>query len=154
MKVSKQETKKTFIQLVKYCVIGASNTVITLVSFWACNTVLGLPYVPSNAVGYVLGVVNSFVWNRTWVFKSKDNVWRQAALFVLGFLLCYGVQLIVSAFLLEACDMKHYELHWMKNAGQNIVMVASMAFYTLANYIYNRTITFHTSGKEQQDQQE
>lgn len=148
MKVTKQETKKTFIQLVKYCVIGASNTVITLVSFWVCNTVLSLPYVPSNAVGYVLGVVNSFVWNRTWVFKSKDNVWRQALLFVLGFLLCYGVQLVVSAFLLEVCDMKNYELHWMKHAGQNIVMVASMAFYTLANYIYNRTVTFRVSHEE------
>ena len=30
----------------------------------------------------------------------------------------------------------------MKNAGQNIVMVISMVVYTIANYIYNRTITF------------
>lgn len=147
MKVNKAETKKTFIQLLKYCVIGGSNTVITLISFWACNTLLSLPYVPSNAVGYVLGVINSFVWNRTWVFRSKRSLWREASLFVVGFLLCYGVQLLVSAFLLEVCDMKHYELDWMKNAGQNIVMVASMAFYTLTNYIYNRTITFHGSDR-------
>ena len=30
----------------------------------------------------------------------------------------------------------------MENAGQNIVMVISMVVYTIANYVYNRTVTF------------
>ena len=30
----------------------------------------------------------------------------------------------------------------MKNSGENIVMCISMVVYTLANYIYNRFITF------------
>lgn len=149
MRIDKAETHKTLIQLVKYAVIGCMNTLITLVAFWACNTKAGLPYVPSNAVGYVLGVINSFLWNRSWVFKSRGNWARQALLFVAGFLLCYGVQLLVSGFLLEVCDMKNYELSWMKKAGQNIVMVVSMAFYTLCNYIYNRVVTFRGSEQEQ-----
>lgn len=142
MKVTKEESKKTAIQLLKYGVIGASNTVITAVAFYVLNTLLSIAYVPANAAGYVLGVLNSFVWNRNWVFKTKQNLKREALLFVIGFLVCYGLQMAVSGVLLEALDMKHYTLEWIPNAGQNIVMLISMAVYTIANYIFNRTVTF------------
>ena len=59
-----------------------------------------------------------------------------------GFLVCYGLQMGVSGVMLEVLDMKNYTLDWIPNAGQNIVMLASMVVYTIANYIYNRTVTF------------
>lgn len=148
MKMNKAETQKTFIQLLKYGVIGVSNTLITLISFYVFNSLLNVPYTPANVVGYVLGVVNSFVWNRTWVFKTKKNLKREALLFVVGFLACWALQFIVSVILLEACDMKHFTLDWISNAGQNIVMLISMVFYTLANYIYNRCVTFNEKEKK------
>ena len=141
----RQATATTIIQLLKYGVIGASNTLITLAAFYVMNTLLGLPYGLSNATGYVLGVVNSFVWNRRWVFKTGGNFWREAGLFVGGFLLCWMLQGLVSLILLEGCGMKNMaEIPWlpMKNTGQNIVMVIGMVFYTLANYAYNRFVTF------------
>ena len=97
MKIDKAETHKTFIQLLKYGVIGLSNTFITWIAFFVLNSLLGVPYMLSNAVGYVLGVVNSFIWNRTWVFKAKSDIKREAVLFVVGFLLCYGLQSLDSS---------------------------------------------------------
>ena len=35
----------------------------------------------------------------------------------------------------------------MQKAGQNIVMIVAMVAYTLANYIYNRTVTFRVDPK-------
>lgn len=145
MKLDKAEAKKTLIQLIKYGVIGVLNTLITLVTFYVLNTLAGWDYVPANVVGYVLGVINSFLWNRNWVFKTKNNFMREAMLFVCGFFLCWMIQMGVSWFMLEGLDMKHMdEISWlpMKNTGQNIVMVIAMVFYTISNYIYNRTITF------------
>ena len=78
MKIDKAEARKTGIQLLKYGVIGVMNTLITLVSFYLLNTRLGVPYGPSNIIGYVLGVINSFLWNRNWVFKTGVNVRREA----------------------------------------------------------------------------
>ena len=120
VKVTKEESKKTAIQLLKYGVIGASNTIITAVAFYVLNTLLSVAYVPANAVGYVFGVLNSFVWNRNWVFKTKQNLKREALLFVIGFLVCYGLQMGVSGVMLEVFDMKNYTLDWIPNAGQNI----------------------------------
>ena len=69
------EAKKTFVQLLKYGVIGVSNTLITLVVFYVINTLMGLDYAVANTLGYILGLINSFVWNRTWVFRTGLVYW-------------------------------------------------------------------------------
>jgi putative flippase GtrA len=144
MKISKSDAITTGVQLLKYGVIGISNTVITLAVFYVMNTIMGIPYGPSNVVGYILGVINSFIWNRNWVFKTKKNLRREAVLFVVGFLICLGLQLIVSWILLEGFGMKNLSISWlpMKKPGQNIVMLIAMVAYTIANYVYNRLVTF------------
>lgn len=151
MKTDREQVRTTMVQLLKYGVIGVSNTLITLVVFYLMNTRLGLPYGISNVTGYVLGVVNSFIWNRTWVFRAKTNMARQALLFVGGFLLCMALQGLVSWIMLEPMEMKSLPDDTipflpMKHAGQNIVIVVSMVVYTVANYIYNRTVTFKEKG--------
>ena len=95
----------------------------------------------------MLGVINSFIWNRNWVFKTGVNVKREALLFGCGFVLCWMLQGVVSWVLLEGVGMKDLPNDAipfvpMEKAGQNIVMVISMVVYTVANYAYNRFVTF------------
>lgn len=147
MKIDKAEARKTIVQLLKYGVIGVLNTLVTVVSFYFLNTHLGAPYGVANVISYILGVINSFLWNRNWVFKTKASFKREALLFGCGFLLCWTLQGIVSWILLEGFDWKNLPADIipffpMKNAGQNIVMVVAMVAYTIANYIYNRFVTF------------
>lgn len=155
MKIDKAEARKTGIQLLKYGIIGVMNTVITLVAFYLFNTKLGVPYGFSNIIAYVLGVINSFVWNRNWVFKTGDNFKREALLFGCGFVLCWMLQGIVSWVLLEGLNMKQLPndiipFFPMEKAGQNIVMLIAMVAYTLANYAYNRFITFRQKPETKQ----
>ena len=152
MKIDKAEARETGIQLLKYGVIGVLNTLITLVTFYLLNTRLGLSYGISNVTGYVLGVINSFLWNRNWVFKTKNDFKRELALFVIGFLICLALQLFVSWILLEVVGWKDLRddiipFFPMQKAGQNIVMVLAMVAYTLANYAYNRFVTFRVDPK-------
>lgn len=130
-------------QLLKYGVIGVSNTLITLVVFYVINTLMGLDYAVANTLGYILGLVNSFVWNRTWVFCTGGNVWREAGLFALGFIICFALQMGVSQWLLST-SLHDLTISWlpMKNTGENVIMCLSMVVYTLANYVYNRFVTF------------
>ena len=58
------QVKKTSIQLVKYMLIGASNTLITFIVFVVLNSFLGVNFYVSNIIGYIAGVVNSFVCSR------------------------------------------------------------------------------------------
>ena len=137
------EAKKTFVQLLKYGVIGVSNTLITLVVFYVINTLMGFDYAVANTLGYILGLRNSFVCNRTWVFRTGGNVWREAGLFALGFIICFALQMGVSQWLLST-SLHDLTISWlpMKNTGENVIMCLSMVVYTLANYVYNRFVTF------------
>ena len=98
MKIDKAEARQTGIQLLKYGVIGVLNTLITLVVFYLLNTKLGLSYGISNVVGYIFGVINSFLWNRNWVFKTKNDFKRELVLFVCGFLICFFSRNVSTSF--------------------------------------------------------
>lgn len=139
-----KNTRTTTIQLLKYCIIGASNTLITLVVFYLFNTIFGLSYAVANVIGYILGLCNSFIWNRNWVFKTKKNVRKEFLLFACGFLCCFGLQLACGYMLLHFTPLNDLTISWlpMKNTGENIAMCLSMVVYTLANYVYNRFVTF------------
>lgn len=144
--MSIKAAKQTTIQLLKYGVIGISNTLITLAVFYIVNTLCGLPYSVANVAGYVLGLINSFIWNRNWVFKTKRNLLREAALFAVGFFICFGLQFATSLYLLNfTVFAQEIRVEWlppMKNLSNNIVMCLSMVVYTLSNYCYNRFVTF------------
>lgn len=90
------ENSNKYVQFVKYCLVGVLNTLVTFGVIYICKSFLDLNLYVSNALGYIAGVVNSFVCNKQWVFQSKGGYRREALIFVMGFLICYGIQLWVS----------------------------------------------------------
>ena len=59
-------------QLVKFCIVGASSTVIDLTIF---NILLSFRIPPVYCVigGFIGGVSNGFYWNRRWTFKGRQG---------------------------------------------------------------------------------
>lgn len=142
--------KEHFIQFLKYGIVGVLNTFVTLFAILICKSVLGLnPYL-SNAIGYCLGLLNSFLWNRSWVFKAHSGRWHsQAIRFAIGFGLCYGIQLLVVWAVYRAFP-KDYEMTLSRFvvSGYGIATIVGNVVYTLANFIYNKFVTFHTKHNE------
>ena len=66
----KQKTKTTAVQLVKYGLVGVSNSLITLAVIFVCNELLGLKLMLADVIGYIAGVINSFIWN----IKEKTSI--------------------------------------------------------------------------------
>ncbi|MGD0197140.1 MAG: GtrA family protein [Solirubrobacteraceae bacterium] len=58
------------VQFVKYGLVGASNTLITLATYALCVKLLGVPYLVSLPIGYALGGLNSYLLNRHWTFQA------------------------------------------------------------------------------------
>ena len=103
--------------------------------------------IPVHLLYTLLGVFSFVCALSIVLFKTKKNLKREALLFVCGFFICWLLQGGVSLFLLEGLGWKHLPVDTipflpMEKAGQNIVMVISMVVYTIANYVYNRTVTF------------
>jgi putative flippase GtrA len=61
-------------QIIKFCLVGGSSTVINLSIFYFLRTSFPLiPWWASQTVGFVFGVLNGFHWNRRWTFASQHQ---------------------------------------------------------------------------------
>lgn len=136
------------IQFVKYALVGVLNTSLTLVVIFICKSMLDVnPYV-SNAIGYVVGLINSFLWNRQWVFRSNGAMHRQALHFVCGFLLCYAVQFVVVWLLNQSTFGElQFVILGVTLSGYGIATLIGNVCYTVVNFVYNRTVTFKSRPK-------
>jgi putative flippase GtrA len=56
-------------QLARFLVVGASNTVVTLISY-AVLVRAGVPPVAASVAAFGAGAVNGFRLNRAWTFRS------------------------------------------------------------------------------------
>lgn len=98
----------------------------------------------SNAIGYVAGVINSFLWNKTWVFRSKNGYLREAVKFFIGFLVCYGVQFLTVWLLSYQSPLADFEIVLLGFvlSGYGIATLIGNVVYTVVNFVYNRAVTF------------
>lgn len=133
-----------YVQFVKYCTVGVLNTLITLAVIYLCKSFLDLNLYLSNAIGYIAGLANSFIFNKNWVFHSKGRYRREAAVFIMGFLVCYAIQLFtVWAVTTSWPGPDLYQLTPdIAITPYGIATLLGNVAYTLANFIYNRTLTF------------
>lgn len=133
------------IQLVKYVLVGCMNTLLTLGVIFVCKSLLGVNEYVSNAIGYFAGLVNSFFWNRGWVFHRANGVMgRQIVHFLLGFAVSYAVQFLVL-WLLNQSWFGAIEVNifgfWVISGYGFATLLANVA-YTVTNFAYNRLVTF------------
>ena len=69
---AKSETKKTFLQFVKFGLVGVINTLVDFLVFQVLNLLVGWTYLAQIA-GYCCGIVNSYLWNSNWTFKETKT---------------------------------------------------------------------------------
>jgi putative flippase GtrA len=91
-----------WVQLVKFCAVGASGYVVNLSVFALCVEGLGAHHLVGATVAFVVAVLNNFWWNRHWTFRARSgHAGFQAARFftvsVVAFLFAASVlELLVS----------------------------------------------------------
>lgn len=124
--------KETVKQAIKYGIVGVSNTVITAVVIWIMMMLFGCSDVVSNVVGYVAGVLNSFIWNKQWTFRSSVGWVGSAVRFGAVFGVCYLLQLGLLVYVL----IPHFSF------GSYYNQLIAMAFYTVINFVMNKLYTF------------
>ena len=67
----------------RFCLVGCSNVVVTLIAFSLLHSVLAINYLFASVLAYSLGIVNSFAWNKLWTFKMRgSNVKREFVRFM------------------------------------------------------------------------
>ncbi|MDR2591027.1 MAG: GtrA family protein [Oscillospiraceae bacterium] len=68
--INKLLTNPNIIQVIKFCIVGVLNTVVFYAVYYLLLQ-LGFNYIVSATVGTIAGIVNSYVFNKFFTFKSK-----------------------------------------------------------------------------------
>jgi putative flippase GtrA len=58
------------LQFVKFGIVGVSNTLISFAVYTLLLKAFGVWYVAASGIGFAVGAVNGFLWNRAWTFRG------------------------------------------------------------------------------------
>ena len=118
------------IRIIKFGIIGISNTLINWIIFFLLNLV-EVNYILANIIAYSLATINSYIWNSKWVFKYNNEKLVSS----LKFIIVNLVGLILNTIIL-------FILVDMFNINKIISLVMATGVVMIINYISNRLWVF------------
>ncbi|MCP4138950.1 MAG: GtrA family protein [Chloroflexi bacterium] len=120
-------------QIAKFMTVGVLNTAIDAVAYFALTRWLGLgsALVLAKGIAYVVGMLNSFFWNRTWTFGDKGNIWRAAGLFTLTHIFALAINAGIMALVLGILQFPEI-----------IALGAATGASFIWNFVLNKLVVF------------
>ena len=119
------------IRFVKFGMVGVINTLVNWIIFFILNA-LGMYYILANIIAYILGTVNSYLWNTLWVFKYKDKASTETTIkFIILNLIGLGLNTGLLYVLVDLCNLNKF-----------IGLVTTTAIVMIINYIVNKLWVF------------
>jgi dolichol-phosphate mannosyltransferase len=87
---------ENWVELIKFCVVGASGYLVNLAVYVALLREAGLHYLPAAACSFLVAISNNYVWNRLWTFRpQRGHVYFQGLRFLAVSLAALGANLLV-----------------------------------------------------------
>ena len=90
-------SKDSFIQFIKFGLVGITNTAVGFGVYYALYF-CGAHYIIANVVSWLVSVFNAFYWNSKYVFQSGSGWWKT----LFRTYISYGASLLISTLLLYA----------------------------------------------------
>jgi len=91
-----------WIQLAKFCVVGASGYVVNLGLYTALVHAADLNYIAAAVCSFTVAVANNYMWNRVWTFRrERGHIALQGVKFLVVSLAALGANIAVLALLVE-----------------------------------------------------
>jgi putative flippase GtrA len=134
-------------QLVRFIIVGLVNTFVDLAAFYLIGLIPGMPDIAAKAMSYVLGICNSFFWNKYWTFGAAKSARgkREFALFFLVNLPPLAVNVVVFTLLGLWVGQGAFLVRMTKAFAAAVITVAW-------NFVGSRYLAFrHTALKGNND---
>jgi putative flippase GtrA len=85
-----------WVQLAKFCTVGASGYVVNLAVFSALVLGTDLHHIPAATLSFLVAVTNNYTWNRLWTFRrTRGHVAYQGFRFLIVALCALAANLVV-----------------------------------------------------------
>ena len=85
-----------WLQLVKFCVVGASGYVVNLGVYTALLHGADMHYLAAATCSFLVAVTNNYTWNRAWTFRGQRGHYAYQGLrFLVVSVIALGANLLV-----------------------------------------------------------
>ena len=154
--MSASEGKKSFLQLIKFGLVGVSNTLIDFLIASALNALFGIYYL-AKIVGYACGIANSYFWNSRWTFREeRRRDAREIVSFIAVNLVTLGLSLLLQWIFRDKLQLGAW---WMRTLGENFLtkllngerfcLLLATGIALIVNFLGNKLLVFRK--KEQSE---
>lgn len=117
-------------QKIRYLFVGCLNTGLNYTIYFTFNT-LGVWYILSNTAGFIVSILNSYFWNKYFVFKERKKSLNEIAKFLFVYLIQYFMGILFLMLFVEKMGI-----------NKNIAGIISIFFLTLISYLGHKNFTF------------
>jgi len=124
-------------QFIKFGIVGIVSTAIDWGLFYLLNFSFGIYYLTAKVLSFAVAVINSFVWNRRWTFRSQNPNRNQE---FVKFLVIALVGLSLNTLIMYLAVSI---FHTRKIVG----LIFATGIVTFWNFLANKYWTFQNSQK-------
>jgi putative flippase GtrA len=129
--ISEYISYKALKQLLRYLIVGFSTVGLEFVNLRLFTEYIGLWYLASNTIAYIISFVFNFFLNRFWSYKSSGTIKRQMPL--------YGVLFIIN---LALSNLVMYLLTDILRIMYMISKIFSVGLVVSWNFIIYKKVIF------------
>lgn len=121
----------------KFAMVGVINTIVGTTVMFVFYNVFHFSYWVSSASNYIIGSFISYLLNKNFTFRFKEQKYWSLLRFVLNILTCY----------LLAYGIAKPVMHWIltgfsQTIQENVSMMLGMGLFVVFNYLGQRFFTF------------
>ena len=131
----KRELKKIGIKKIKrFLLVGIFNATSGYTLIILLYKLLNFNFYLSNFIGYLFGLILSFILNRNFVFKAHGKIFSPFIKFVFSFFISYFLNIFVFYISTEFTNLNHY-----------LALLIASFFYSISFFITCNYFTFKKS---------
>lgn len=124
---------KNSLVAVRFILVGILNTIVGY-SFYFVFLKFNINYIIALLISHVIGVVHSFIWNKFWTFKIKEDTKRQ----ILKFVSVYAITFILNFIILLVFVEK-------LNIDKRIAQIFALFIVTLVSFLGHKFWSFKST---------
>ncbi len=117
-------------ELVKFGIVGLCSTFYNYITYIILYFLFG-KIIIASIIGYSVGLLNSYLLGKNWVFRSKSNNKKRL---IISFLLVYAIGCFISSTIIFSIN-RVYDAY-------NIAWIIGTAYSIVNNFIGSKFIVF------------
>ena len=129
--------RANWLQLARFCAVGASGYVINLVVYTLLLRGAGLHYLLAATGSFLVAVTSNYTWNRLWTFRGqRGHFGHQGLRFLIVSTVALAANLVILRLLVGELDL-----------GKVVAQAIAIVLVTPLNFVGNKLWSFGRSSR-------